>query len=176
MPLVGENSAVITWLRVVADSAPLEFSSQAAVSVNDAPAPMNCWYVVFSLTVTLWLPAALVLANEMADCCCRPRVTLRPPESFVVVSQMLTVSAAALAKRSGRSTSPAARTAAAPSTRYRIRRMTGPPLTWTESQRKDSTPLRLMSIPRFLRRSRFVGVDLGECDQKLSLRLLLTRR
>ena len=43
MPLVGENSAVITELRVLADSAPQEFISHAAVSVNDAPAPMNCW-------------------------------------------------------------------------------------------------------------------------------------
>src|SRR6185312_1847068 len=34
---------------------------------------------------------------EIGVCCCRPRVTLRPPESFVVVSQMLTDSFAACA-------------------------------------------------------------------------------
>ena len=51
MPLVGLNNDVITESRVAADSAPLEFSSQAAVSVKDAPPPTNCWKRVFSSTV-----------------------------------------------------------------------------------------------------------------------------
>src|SRR3981189_6388 len=45
----------------------------------------------------VWFAAALLAAKEMGVCCCRPRVTLRPPESEVVVSQMLTGSLAAKA-------------------------------------------------------------------------------
>ena len=43
MPVVGLNRLFITVLRVDALSAPLLFISQAAVSVKDAPAPVNCW-------------------------------------------------------------------------------------------------------------------------------------
>ena len=70
----------ITVSRALAVSAPLPLISQAAVSVNAAPAPSNCWYVVFSLTVMVWLPAPLVLAKAIGVCCCRPRVTLRGEE------------------------------------------------------------------------------------------------
>src|SRR4051812_14860183 len=101
IPAVGLNSEVITDARVPAESAPLEFINQAAVSVKEAPAPMNCWYRVFSLTVMVWPAAALVAANAIGVCACRPRVTLRPPGSLVVVSQMLTGSAAADAAWAG---------------------------------------------------------------------------
>jgi hypothetical protein len=37
----------MTWSRVLALTTPLLLSSHAALSVNDAPAPSNCWYVVF---------------------------------------------------------------------------------------------------------------------------------
>src|SRR6266536_4143392 len=120
MPLTGSKSLVIVSARVAELSAPLEFISQAAVSVNDAPAPTNCWYRVFSLTVMVWLALALLLANAMGACCCRPLVTLRPPESFVVVSQTLTVSAAAPANRIGNRTSAAAATSVAAATRMRL--------------------------------------------------------
>ena len=63
----------------------------------DAPAPTNCWYLVFSLTVTTWPPLPVPDVKLTGDCCCRPRVTLRPVESLVVVSQMFTVSPAACA-------------------------------------------------------------------------------
>ncbi len=43
MPSVGENSLRIVSSRVAALSAPLLLSSQAAVSVKDAPPPVNCW-------------------------------------------------------------------------------------------------------------------------------------
>jgi len=49
---------------VLAESAPLEFISHAAVSVNEAPAPTNCWYLVPSLTVMVWLAAGLLAAPE----------------------------------------------------------------------------------------------------------------
>ena len=71
------------------------------MSVIDAPAPTNCWYLVFSFTVMIWPPPPLPEANEIGVCCCRPRVTLRPPESLVVVSQILTLSEAAAAGGSG---------------------------------------------------------------------------
>ena len=54
MPLFGSNSLVIVAFLVAGDSAPLVSISQAEVSVNDAPAPTNCWYLVFSLTVMVW--------------------------------------------------------------------------------------------------------------------------
>src|SRR6185369_620498 len=41
--------------------------------------------------------APLLLAKLIGVCCCRPRVTLRPAASLVVVSQMLTGSLAAAA-------------------------------------------------------------------------------
>src|SRR5690348_1822313 len=113
MPLFGSNRLVMTELRVALDRAPLEFISQAAVSVNDAPAPTNFWYLVFSFTVIVWAPPGLLPAKEIGACCCRPRVTLRPPESFVVVNQMLTVSEAAAAGR-GRNHSSAATRASTP--------------------------------------------------------------
>src|SRR5512142_1081885 len=96
MPSTGSNSLVMVASRVEADSAPLPCISQAAVSVNDAPAPSNCWYVVFSSTVTVW-PAEPPEPNDTGACCWRPRVTLRPWLSLVVVSQTLTVPASALA-------------------------------------------------------------------------------
>lgn len=43
MPSVGENSLVMVAFRVAADSAPLLFISQAAVSVKDAPPPVKVW-------------------------------------------------------------------------------------------------------------------------------------
>ncbi len=43
MPSVGENSLRMVSSRVAAVSAPLLFSNQAAVSVNEAPPPVNCW-------------------------------------------------------------------------------------------------------------------------------------
>jgi hypothetical protein len=82
MPAVGLNSLVITSLRVAADSAPLPLMSQAAVSVNE---PSNCWYVVFSSTVIVWLAPPVLPAKLTGVCCCRPRVTVRPPLSLVVV-------------------------------------------------------------------------------------------
>jgi len=85
MPAVGLNSLVMTSLRVPAESAPLPLMSQAAVSVNEAPAPSNCWYVVFSLTVIVWLALPVLPAKFTGVCCCRPRVTVRPPPSLVVV-------------------------------------------------------------------------------------------
>ena len=101
MPAFGSNSFVIVASRVAGLSAPLEFSSHAAVSVNEAPAPANCWYRTFSSTVTVSSAAALVPANATGACCCSPRMTVRPPGSPVVVSHTLTVSPAAAADRSG---------------------------------------------------------------------------
>src|SRR3569833_3503096 len=96
MPLFGSNRVCITWVRVDELSAPLLVISQAAVSVNDAPAPVNCWDRVFSLTVRFCAPLP-PFPKAIGGCCCSPRVTWRPPESSVVVSQMLTLSPAACA-------------------------------------------------------------------------------
>ena len=95
------------WRRVIV---PLLFSSQAAVSVNDAPPPSNGWYVVFSLTVMVWLAEPPAGPKVIGVCCCRPRVTLRPPASLVVVSQTLTCSPAAWAGGAVPKPSPAAAT------------------------------------------------------------------
>lgn len=43
MPSVGEKSFFIVSSRVAWLSAPLPFISQAAVSVNEAPPPVNVW-------------------------------------------------------------------------------------------------------------------------------------
>ena len=75
----------------------------------EAPPPSNCWYVTPSFTVTVWLAVPPAGPKAMAACCCRPRVTLRPPESDVVVSQMFTGSLAAWAD--GASTAAATRAA-----------------------------------------------------------------
>src|SRR5439155_15050612 len=108
----------MTVSRVSSLSALLLFISQAAVSVNDATAPTNCWYRLFSSTVTVWLAAGLLSAKEIGVVCfSRPRTTDRPPGSLVVVSQMLTGSAAASAERRGTATAAAAITAAASSRR-----------------------------------------------------------
>src|ERR1700722_7651300 len=102
MPLVGLNRLLITWLRVVADSALLLPSKEAAVSVIEAPAPTNCWYLLFSFTEMVTPPLPLPEVNEIGVCCWSPRVTLRPPESLVVVSQMFTASLAACAGAASR--------------------------------------------------------------------------
>src|SRR5436190_11540496 len=132
MPLTGSKSFCITALRVSGVSAPLPFISQAAVSVNDAPAPSNCWKVTFSSTVTVWLAPALLPAKLTGACGCSPRVTFRPPPSSVVVSQTLTGSPAANADgASATPTPPAARTRAAAMTGIadRFTRMVGSPFT-----------------------------------------------
>ncbi len=97
MPVTGSNSFVITEFLVVADSAPLLPSRKPLVSVIDAPAPTNCWNFVFSSTVMFAPPAVLPAWKLIGVCCCRPRVTLRPAASLVVVSQMFTDSFAACA-------------------------------------------------------------------------------
>src|SRR6266700_6828077 len=97
MPLFGSKILLIVAFLVVADSAPLLPSRKADVSVIDAPAPTNCWNLVFSLTVMFWPLLALPAAKLIGACCCRPRVTLRAAEALVLVSQMFTVAIAALA-------------------------------------------------------------------------------
>ena len=64
---------------------------------KDAPAPVNCWYRVRSSTVMTWPLLACPDANAIGVCCCSPRVTVRPDEPLVVVSQTFTDSLAALA-------------------------------------------------------------------------------
>jgi hypothetical protein len=110
IPLTGSNRSRITWLRVVAEIVLLLLSSHAALSVNDAPPPSKDWYVVFSLTVIVWFAVPPAGPKFTGVCCCRPRVTLRPAESLVVVSQMLTCSPAAWAGRAVPMPSPAAAT------------------------------------------------------------------
>src|SRR6201999_578703 len=101
IPVLGSNSLRMVSSRVVEDSAPEEFISHAAVSVNDAPAPSNCWYVVPSLTLMVAWPDPLPAEKLIGVCCCRPRLTTRPPPSDVVVSQMFTCSPAAWAGAAG---------------------------------------------------------------------------
>src|SRR5258708_6946691 len=45
----------------------------------------------------VWFAEPPAGPNAIAPCCCRPRVTVRPPASEVVVSQMFTASLAAAA-------------------------------------------------------------------------------
>ncbi|KPI29561.1 hypothetical protein OV320_3900 [Actinobacteria bacterium OV320] len=97
MPSVGENSLRRVASRVAADSAPLPFSSQAAVSVKDAPPPVKVWYPVFSSTVMFSPLPPLPAWKAKAGWACRPRTTCRPPASSVVVSQAVTCSPAACA-------------------------------------------------------------------------------
>src|SRR5687767_2538659 len=96
MPSVGWKSRRITSSRVAALTGPPR-SRYAVVSVIDAPPPSNAWYLTFSLTVTVFDAPGLLAANATGACCCRPRVTVRPPESDVVVSQTFTCSLAAYA-------------------------------------------------------------------------------
>src|SRR5487761_819315 len=70
------------------------------------------------LTPLLPLPDA----NVTGVCCCRPRVTFRPPESLVEVSQMLTVSPAAFAAPACTSPPAATMPTAAVNTTARSRR------------------------------------------------------
>ncbi|GID29027.1 hypothetical protein Abr02nite_40100 [Paractinoplanes brasiliensis] len=49
------------------------------------------------MTVIVWLAEPPPLPNATGDCCCKPRVTIRPPLSLVVVRYTFTDSPAASA-------------------------------------------------------------------------------
>src|SRR5881394_2751883 len=72
MPAVGEKSLLMTASRVAALTGPPR-SRYAVESVMDAPAPSNCWYVVPSLTVMVWLAVPPAEPNEKLGCWARPR-------------------------------------------------------------------------------------------------------
>src|SRR5689334_2402841 len=73
----------------------------------------------------VWLAEPLLDAKAIGVCCCRPRVTLRPAESLVVVSQMLTLSLAACASVGGSAVNATAAASAPSAARGRILDMGG---------------------------------------------------
>jgi len=98
--LFGSNSLVITApLRVGARAqrAAAVSGMMAAYRSSMRAGADELLNLVFSFDRDADAAAAVPDANVTGACCCRPRVTFRPPESFVEVSQMFTVSPAALA-------------------------------------------------------------------------------